>query len=163
VFLWFIGVGFVAVVTVFRSPALDYRLVILGLVLPLVEAPLGGPWVLHTLLGAVVVLGAVMVLTRGRRLARRRWLGLPIGMLVHLVLDGSWSDPQLFWWPAFGAAFPDGPLPELGRGVVGIVMEVIGAAMIVWAWYRYGLDDDGRRRELWRRGRLDRALVTGAE
>ena len=40
--------------------------------------------------------------TRGRRLARRQWLGLPIGMYLHLVLDLSWTRSQTFWWPFLG-------------------------------------------------------------
>ena len=41
--LWFAGVSFVFVWWVFRSPALDYRLVMLGSVLPVGEAVLGEP------------------------------------------------------------------------------------------------------------------------
>ncbi|HSL57402.1 MAG TPA: hypothetical protein VK866_06135 [Acidimicrobiales bacterium] len=158
--LWFAGLGFVSVVLVFRSPALDYRMVVLGSVLPLVEALTGGPKVLHTLLGPVVVLTVVMLATRNRRLVRRRWLGLPIGLFVHLVLDASWADRDLFWWPAFGWSFPTTQLPELERGLGAIVvMELIGAAAIVWSWRRFGLDDPARRELFVRHGRLDRALV----
>ena len=64
-FLWFIGVSFVFVWMVFRSPALDYRLVMLGSVLPLGEVVLGGPRVLHTLLAAVALLVLVVLATRG--------------------------------------------------------------------------------------------------
>jgi membrane-bound metal-dependent hydrolase YbcI (DUF457 family) len=115
--------------------------------------------VLHTLLAPVVVLTAVMLATRNRRLVRRSWLGIPIGMFMHLVLDGTWSTTEMFWWPAFGLDFPDVALPTLGRGVGGIVMELVGLAAIAWSWKRFGLDDPQRRAELIRSGRLDRDLV----
>jgi hypothetical protein len=54
-FLWFAGVSLVFVWAVFKSPALDYRLVMLGAVLPLGEVALGGPRLLHTLVFVAVV------------------------------------------------------------------------------------------------------------
>ena len=48
-FLWFAGLSFAAVWSVFRSPALDHRMVMLGAVLPLCEAFAGRPLALHTL------------------------------------------------------------------------------------------------------------------
>ena len=158
-FLWFVALGFLAVVLVFQSPALDYRMVVLGSVLPLVDLVPGVPPLLHTLLAPVVVLTVVMLATRNRRLVRRRWLGVPIGMFMHLVLDGTWSTTELFWWPLFGVELPDVALPTLGRGIVGVVMELIGLVVLVWAWKRFGLDDPVRRREFLRDGRLDRNLV----
>lgn len=157
--LWFVGVGFVAVVMVFKSPALDYRLVAAGTLLPLVDVIPGVPPVLHTLVGAVAVLTVTMLATRGRRLARRRWLGLSIGVFVHLVLDGTWTRTELFWWPAFGLDLPDVPLPTFGRGVAGLVLELLGAAAIWWSWRQFRLDDPARREDLVRHGRLDRELV----
>ncbi|MBK5223531.1 MAG: hypothetical protein JJE52_11790 [Acidimicrobiia bacterium] len=157
--LWFIGVGFVGVVVVFKSPALDYRLVVAGTVLPLVDVVPGVPPVLHTLAASVGALALVMLATRGRRLDRRRWLGLPIGMMVHLVLDGTWSTTELFWWPAFGLDLPDAALPTFGRGIAGVVLEVLGAAAIWWSWRQFRLADGGRRRMLISEGRLDRDRV----
>src|SRR5690606_27994887 len=105
----------------------------------------GVPPLLHTLLAPVVVMTVVMLVTRNRRLVRRRWLGVPIGMFMHLVLDGAWSVTELFWWPAFGLDLPDVALPTLGRGVVGVGMEIMGVVVLVWAWRRFGLDDPRRR------------------
>ena len=158
-FFWFIGLGFLGVVLVFRSPALDYRVVVGGTLLPLVDVVAPWPPVLHTLLAPVSVLAAVMLATRQRRLVRRRWLGLPIGMLMHLVLDATWSTTELFWWPAFGVDLPEVALPTVGRGAVGVVMELVGVAVIAWSWKRFGLDDPTRRAELVHDGRLDRDLV----
>ena len=88
-FFWFIGLSFAAVLIVFSSPALDYRLVMLGAVLPVAEGFVGGPWILHTLLAPVVVMAVVMLLTQNRRLVRRQWLGLPIGLFMYCLLYTS--------------------------------------------------------------------------
>lgn len=157
--LWFASLGFLAVVLVFQSPALDYRMVILGSLLPLVDVVAPVPPVLHTLLAPVVVMGVVMAVTRQRRLVRRRWLGIPIGMFVHLALDGTWTVTELFWWPAFGWTVPDVSVPTFGRGAAGVVMELVGLAVGVWCWKRFGLDDPERRRTFIAEGRLDRNLV----
>ena len=160
--LWFVGLSMLGVWAVFRSPALDHRLVAAGAVLPLVELVAGRPLVLHTLVGAVLVLVVVMAATRHRRLARRRWLGLPIGLFLHLVLDGAWSDRRLFWWPFDGAGFVVRPLPELDRPLgVLVLQEVAGLAALVWWWHRWDLADPARRADFLRTGRVGRDLTEG--
>jgi hypothetical protein len=159
-FLWFLGGSFVFVWSVFRSPALDYRLVMAGSVLPLVEAVPGGPRVLHTLAFPVVLLVGVMLATRQRRLVRRRWIGLPIGVLMHLVLDGVWARAEVFWWPFFGVAFPAGGLPELDGGVLTVVLELAGAGALWWCWSTFGLADRAHRDEFVRTGHLPRELAS---
>lgn len=161
--LWFIGVGVVLVWVVFRSPALDYRMVILGVLLPIGEAGLGGPRVLHTLLACVVVLCVVMALTQRRRLIRRRWLGLPIGLFLHLVLDGTWQHKQMFWWPLFGSGFAHGQVPELTHGAVGWLLEAVGAVAIVWLVERFRLREPERRARFVRTGQFSRDLARGPE
>ena len=104
---------------VFRDPRFDYRLLIVGSVLPLADGVTGGAFVLHTLTVCLLVLVVVMLATIGRRPARKLWLGLPIGMLLHLVYDGVWNDTDLFWWPFGGFGFDDAALPEAGQGLVG--------------------------------------------
>ena len=56
-FFWFLGVSVAFVWFVFRSPALDYRLVMLGSILPIGEVVFGGPKVLHSLIGSVASWG----------------------------------------------------------------------------------------------------------
>ena len=99
---------------------------------------------LHTLLASVMVLAIVMLATQRRRLVRRRWLGLPIGMFMHLVLDGAWTNTDVFWWPAFGTSFGNDRLPELDRGALSLVMELIGIVALLYAWNRYELRDPTR-------------------
>lgn len=146
------------VALVFQSPALDYRMVMLGLVLPLSDGLTGGVWLLHTLIASIAALVIVILATRRRRLIRRRWIGLPIGMFVHLLLDGVWTDAHEFWWPLFGTSF-EGRLPEVDRGAVSLVLELIGVAAIVWGWRRFGLDDPRARARFLRTGQLPRGLT----
>lgn len=159
--LWFLIVAPVIVAEVFRSPMVDYRIVALGAVLPLVEAVLGGPRVLHTLLAAVAVLALVMVATTDRRLVRRRFLGIPIGMLLHLVLDGTWTDQRLLWWPGFGPGFGRSQVPELARSLtVGLMLEALAVLIGAWAYRRYELDDPANRATLLTSGRLSRSALS---
>ena len=159
--LWFVGLSLVVVWVVFRSPVLDYRLVAAGSVLPLADGATGDTRVLHSLVASVVALAVVMLATRRRRLVRRRWLGVPIGMFLHLVLDGTWTRTDLFWWPFAGAGFEAG-LPELGRpfGLV-VVLELVGGVVLAWWWRRFGLGDGARRQRFLRTGQLDPAVARG--
>lgn len=155
--LWFVGVSVALVWVVFQSPALDYRLVALGSVLPWVDGVTGGPWLLHTLAAAVAALALVMALTQRRRLVRRRWLGIPIGLFMHLVLDGVWARTSLFWWPFGGDGAFDGTLLELDRPVLAVVaMELAGAAALWWLWQGFELAKPAHRELLLRTGRLPR-------
>lgn len=152
--------AFVAVWIVFKDPAIDHRLVIAGALLPdVVDVWTGGRWVAHTVLFSVVLLTVVMLTTRGRRRLRRRLLALPIGTFLHLVLDGMWTDRQVFWWPAFGSSFGDRSLPSLDRGWADVPMELIGLVALVWAWRRFRLAEPERRRHFLRTGHLGRDLV----
>ena len=154
--LWFAGVSFVFVWWVFRSPALDYRLVMLGSVLPVGEVVFGGPRVLHALLAPVALLGILMLATQKRRLVRRRWIGIPIGMMMHLVL-GIWARPKAFWWPFFGADFGAGGLPEFGHSVtLTVIFELIGFACFVWAWKAFDFSNPKTRERFVRTGHLSR-------
>ncbi len=155
--LWFVGLSVALVWVVFQSPALDYRVVAAGALLPWLDGVTGGPFVLHTLVASVALLGAVMLLTRGRRLLRRRALSIPIGTFLHLVLDGVFATSALFWWPFLGDDAFMGRLPELDRPLgATLLMEAAGLAAMVWLWKGFGLDDPERRQELLRTGRLPR-------
>lgn len=160
-FLWFAGASFVGVWLFFQDAALDYRLVMLGALLPdLLDAPFGGARVLHTLLFSVSLLVVTMVATRGRRRLRRRFLALPIGTFTHLVLDGVWAHSQVFWWPFFGTSFGSGGIPSLGRPVLVVVAEELaGAVALAWCWQRFRLGEPSRRQLFLRTGHLGRDLA----
>jgi membrane-bound metal-dependent hydrolase YbcI (DUF457 family) len=158
VLLWFAGASWVIVWQVFQDPAIDYRLIIAGALLPdLVDGPFGGARLLHTLLFSVALLAAVMLATRHRRLLRRRLLALPIGTFIHLILDGMWARTKVFWWPLFGRSFGPGGLPSFGHPVAVIALEELaGVAALWWCWQRFELRDRVRRAHFMRTGRLGR-------
>jgi hypothetical protein len=159
VILWFAILAPVLVAEVFRSPMVDYRLVAFGALLPLVEVVTGAN-ILHTLLGAAVIMTLVMLGTQRRRLVRRRLLGIPIGLFVHLVLDGSWTRSELFWWPGFGLDFGPSTLPEFDRPLaVGLTLELVALGVGWWAIRRYELGDAEKRRRLLTTGQLDRSVL----
>lgn len=154
--IWYVATALAGVWAVFDSPALDYRFVMVGAVLPVGEVVLGQPGPLHSLVTAVAVLALVMVATQGRRLLRRRLLGIPIGLLAHLVFSGSWADTDAFWWPLTGLALSDAEPPELARGGWSVLLELAGIALGLWWVRRVGLDDRAARDEFARTGRLPR-------
>ena len=158
--VWF-AAGSVAIVWyVFQSPAIDYRMVMLGSALGVVETPFrAGPF--HTLALPTLVLVVVMVATRGHRLRRRQFLGLPIGMYLFVVLDGSWTRTALFWWPASGWDFPDQRSLIVARGLWSVMLELIGIALAAFLWSRFGLSDPDRRHRFLTTGQLDRAFMKG--
>jgi membrane-bound metal-dependent hydrolase YbcI (DUF457 family) len=145
---------------VFRDPAFDYRMVVVGALLPdLIDAPLGGARFAHTLLAAVAVLTVVMLATRGRRHVRRSLLAVPIGMFAHLVADGMWARTETFWWPFFGQELT-GRLPALDHGLpVLLVEELVGAAIVLWCWNRFRLTDPQVRKAFFRTGHLPRDIA----
>ena len=158
--LWFAVLAPIIVAEVFRSPAVDYRLVLLGAVLPLVEVVTGQPVALHTLLAPVLALAVVMAVTVRRRLLRRRLLGLPIGLFLHLVLDGTWTSSQLFWWPAFGWELDVGAAGEASVSIaLRLVGDLVAAGLGVWAWRRYQIGVGDNRQRLLRSGHLARGVV----
>lgn len=157
---WFAGLSWWLVWRVFRSPAVDYRLVVLGALLPLLDLVVGHATPLHTVVLAVAALAVVMVVARGRRLSQRRWLGVPIGMFTHLLLDTTWADTELFWWPVGGASLAALAVPEEGWPVgVVVVLELIGLAVLVGLWIRLGLTAPAHRRRFLRTGHLARELA----
>ncbi|MEO0493468.1 MAG: hypothetical protein AAF081_08630 [Actinomycetota bacterium] len=155
-FFWFVAAAVLLVLFVFDSPAVDYRWVALGGVLPLVEAVTGRPWILHTLLGSVLLLTLVMATTVGTRLRRRAWLGVPIGTFAFLIASGSWTDSDLFWWPVGGVdTIGVGPLPEYDRPLaLLIVMELAAIIALVVIGRRLGFDEAEHRERFVKTGRV---------
>lgn len=151
---WYVGPSIVAVHDIFRSRGLDYRLIGLGALLPLlIDAPLGYYAYGHSLVVAVVVLGLVMVATIGRsRLVRRRLICIPIGWMCGLVLSGAFLHDVSFLWPFLGSDFPDDSLvPPV---TVLVLLDAAGLAISIWACGRFGLSDPATRSDFLRQGRL---------
>ncbi len=158
--LWPAGLALVVVWMIFRDPAIDYRLVVVGALLPdVVDAPFGGARVMHTVLASVVLLVVVMLGTGHRRSLRRRLLAVPIGTFLHLVLDGMWARTESFWWPFLGRRL-DGGFPPLERPLTVLaVQELMGLAALAWLWREWGLTNPQVRHNLWRTGRLPRGAA----
>ena len=153
--LWFIGTSFVAVWFVFRDDKFDYRVLALGALVPdIVDIPTGGAWVMHSVVSSVAVLGIVMAVARRGSVRRRRWLALPIGMMMHLVFDGAFNNTEVFWWPFAGTSFNGASVPSLDRMSVNIVLEIAGAAMLLWVWRTNELSNKANRDRFVSSGRL---------
>lgn len=152
---WFIATAVLTVWYVFRDPRFDYRLLIVGSVLPaVVDAFFGGARVLHGLTFSVALLAVVMVVTAGRKPIRKTLLGLPVGTMLHLVYTGAWTNTTAFWWPFFGFDFDGARHPVAVRGWWNLVLEVVGCTLCWWIVQRAQLRSPERRREFWRTGRL---------
>jgi hypothetical protein len=154
VFLWYVCLSIAGVALVFQSRGIDYRLIAVGSMLPLVlDIPFGYRAYGYTLLFAVAMLAVVMLVTIGRpRLLRRRLLCVPIGVFAGLVLSGAFSNSELFWWPFLGTSFThDALLP--GTWWV-VAEELVGLAV---GWVLVGVYDlylPERRRDFFATGRL---------
>ncbi len=151
---WYVGTALAAVWYVFRDPRFDVRLLVVGALLPELDALFGGARIMHTLVFSLALLTVVMVATAGRRPVRRLRLGLPIGTMLHRVFDGAWTNTHVFAWPLGGVDFQDARLPVVGRGCWNIPLELIGIALVVWFWRQAGLADEARRRDVLASGRL---------
>lgn len=95
---------------------MDYRLLLLGAMLPdIIDKPVGvylfhdtfgsGRIFAHTLLFLLAL--AAIGTWRYRRSAGAGVLTLAAGTFMHLVLDGIWRSPETLFWPVFGLDFPE--------------------------------------------------------
>lgn len=169
--LWHVGGTVFLARWVFRDPGMDLRVLVLGGFLPdLIDKPLGSVFFVsyfetgriygHTLLFAALMLATVMIVTKRGSPARKRWMALPIGVLLHLVLDMP-IDAETLWWPVLGLEFPsfaEGALVDLVTYLLNspwvIVQEVVGLVYLVVLYRRAGLTDAEPRRRLVETGTL---------
>lgn len=160
-FFWFVGTAIVTVWWVFRDPAFDYRLLIVGSVLPLGEAAFDGAYVLHSMTFSIALLAVMMLATRGRKPIRKTLLGLPIGTLLHLVFTGAWTDAVVFWWPFLGTGFDDIAHPVLERGWWNVPLELIGIGLCGWVARTARLGEPEQRAWFRRTGQLQLPIAAG--
>src|SRR2546425_1061628 len=167
-FFWYLGAGCALLLLTLGPRRIDYRLALLGLVLPLADvvirilayphSRLGVHLYLHTFLFPLVLALVVMTLLRGA--TARRWFVVPLAVVIHLLLAGMLGDPVGLFWPLLGSQFaklPDG-VHLVGRVLplsgVDIVRELLGIAALVYIAIAFGLDRPGPRREFLRSGTL---------
>jgi len=154
-FLWFVGTAILSVWFVFRDDRFDYRLLIVGSILPdAIDIFSGGAWVMHSVLASIAALAIVMIATAGRKPSRRRLLALPIGMFMHLIFDGAFASARLFWWPLAGFSFDDAQLPSATRMGPNVLFEIIGVVILIWAWRQFGLSSPTARQNFMSTGQL---------
>lgn len=155
---WFLGLTVLVVFLTLGRRRIDYRLVLLGALIPdLIDRPLGllSPdattrSVSHSLVFVLALMFAIMFFLRGS--AARRWFVFPIAILIHLAIDGMWNYPQTFFWPFFGPEFSlihEGAKPWLLAS-----KELIGIAILVYLGYAYDLHTGESRREFLAQGTL---------
>ena len=169
--LWHMGLTTLIVWFVMRgNPRVDYRIVAVAALLPdLIDKPIGrillrdryesGRIYAHTLL-LNLALFCVLFFMRGR--GKRTFVLIPISSLLHLALDGVWSNPRIFWWPLFGTEFPrepvrDGALSFLNplNNPGAIWQEAVGVVVIAWLLASHGLLSRDGMRSFVRTGRLE--------
>lgn len=128
--------------------ALDYRLVILGSLLPdIIDKPLAfwlAPELVnhatrsigHTLLFNAALLSVALFL--GQRIGYGRPLTLALASFSHLLLDSIWQNPVTLWWPLYGWQFPMGTttLDEWMRFMTSFrirsLPEMLGLVSLSW-------------------------------
>lgn len=143
--LWHLGLTPFIVWSIFHDPRMDFRFLLLGSVLPdLVDAVWLDPRYGHTLVVNAALLVLAVVATRRGTAVRRAAVALAIGALLHLALDGVWTNRDVFWWPFFGTDFPAGHLWP--RGWHLWVEEGIGLVACWWFASRFALGERTRRR-----------------
>lgn len=152
--LWFAGTAVLAIWFVFRDPRFDYRLLVVGAVLPsLVALVARRATVLDSLTVHVALLVVVMLVFR-RGPIRRTLLGLPLGGLLYLVFTGAWLDAEVFWWPFGGLDLDGAGATVLDRGWWNLGLEVAGLAMCAWIFGRARLAEAAPRDRFLRAGTL---------
>jgi len=138
--LWFVGTSVAAVWFVFRDPQFNYRLVVVGALIPdIIDGIGGGAGPLHSVVTVIALLAVVMLITTGRRPVRKPLLAVIIGLFMHLVFDGAFANTSMFWWPLGGFATYEQALPSVDRGWINIGLELVGVGLIIWVRSQIGL------------------------
>lgn len=167
---WHVGATLWLFRWIFRDPKVDVRFLLVGAILPdVIDLTMGtvvladrystGELWFHSLILPTVYMTAVLILTRrGRR--RRAFMALGVGWLFHLLLDGIWTNQEVFLWPFFGD-IPAGESPfwplAWERALSDPwrwIEEAIGLGYLIWLWIALGLSETEKRRRVLETGRL---------
>ncbi|MCL1593768.1 MAG: metal-dependent hydrolase [Actinomycetia bacterium] len=165
---WHVGATIAFIRYAFRDEAMDLRFLALGALLPdLLDTPVGAiGWSIfatvrlwgHSFLFGTTVMVLVLLITR-RGPARKRWMLLATGSLLHLGLDAMWNQPETLWWPFLGTVFSSTGFATFGAYAVNIladplvwVGEAVGAAYLILLWRRSDLGDAAARQRLLKTG-----------
>lgn len=168
--LWHLGGTIALIRYAFRDERMDLRFLAIGAILPdLIDTPLGfAGWsefqnvrlAAHSLLFGATLMVIVLLTTRRGR-PRKRWMPLAIGVLVHLLLDAMWAQPETLWWPFLGWSFTATGFATVADYLAALLTdwrmwagEAIGAAYLAYLWINGGLSDSERRRAFLSTGRI---------
>ena len=106
----------------------------------------------HSLPFGALVMASVLLLTR-RGPRRKRWMLFAVGVLLHLLLDAMWRQPETLWWPLLGWDFTPSGFDTYAVYAADVVTnpimwggEVVGLAYLVWLAVRARLSDPEQRR-----------------
>jgi inner membrane protein len=128
--------------------SLDYRLVLLGAMLPdIIDKPLGGIIFKDTLGSGRAfahTLAFLLILVVAGVIMQWKWekswlLVLAGGDFMHLILDKMWLFPKTLFWPLYGWSFPksnpelwiDQWLSVLSSDPSVYIPEIIGALILL--------------------------------
>ena len=176
---WHAGATIAIARYTFRDDRMDLRMLVLGALLPdLIDTPIGlvffdelGSVRLFShglLLAAAVMVGVVLSTRRGR--PRKLWMPVAIGLLLHIVLDAMWLDPETLWWPFFGWDFTQAGPASAGDYVASIVgdwrvwaAELAGFAYLSYLYRAGQLSDRDARRAFAASGRINVPIERGQD
>lgn len=169
--LWHLGGTIALIRYAFRDERMDLRFLALGAILPdLIDTPVGlVGWsefqnvrlAAHSLaFGATLMVVVLLTTRRGR--PRKRWMPLAVGVLVHLLLDAMWAQPETLWWPFLGWSFTATDFATVADYLASLLTdwlmwlgEAIGAAYLAYLWVQGGLGDRETRRAFLATGRIE--------
>ena len=174
---WHLGGTTALIRYAFRDERMDLRFLMVGAVVAdLLDTPIGlvfWPTLRnvrlfgHSLLFATMVMVAVLLATRRGR-PRKRWMPLAVGVLVHLILDAMWRQPETLWWPFLGWEFTERAYATAGDYVAAILgdwrtwaFEVVGLVYLVVLLRRAGFSHAASRTEFYRTGRIHVPIEPG--
>ncbi len=157
--LWHLGIAALIVYVTLGRRRIDYRMVLIGALLPdLVDGVLGliwfegaaGRWIAHSIFAAIAVTVVILLTFSGER--RQSLFGIGVGWLLHLVADGMWLAPLTFLWPAFGTEFSTAPREPYSWDLFTEPLshlstwggELVGLAILAWFVIAFRLGDRAR-------------------
>ncbi len=146
-----------------RRETLDFRLVLLGSILPdLIDKPLGAVLQLEARLWAhtLLFLAAILLASLAPRTRWLAWVGF--GVAVHLLVDLMWLEPDVALWPLYGWGFPSDGM-SVG-GYLDILLhdpyvqfgEITGGLILAATAWRYRITSWAALRKFLRDGKLER-------
>jgi len=73
-----------------------------------------------------------------------------------LVLDGTWTETEIFWWPVTGRDLLGAEVGRLEFSFLptGMILEMLGIVIAVWGWRKFELNKQVNLKALIKKGHL---------